>query len=130
MNKRRSQPLVLLEINNRSLPQDVTWSLLDHNWLRALRMASYGFLLYGSGSYVWYQYLDRCMPKQTTQNIIMKVVLNQIILSPSVIAVVFAWNNLWQGKLSELPNKYQKHALPTLLFGNHLTCTSKLVINK
>ncbi|KAF5823529.1 hypothetical protein HanXRQr2_Chr01g0039331 [Helianthus annuus] len=121
-------------------------------------MASYGFLLYGSGSYVWYQYLDRCMPKQTTQNIIMKVkktnfpfyclnkfiqndnnliydfnlqvVLNQIILSPSVIAVVFAWNNLWQGKLSELPNKYQKHALPTLLFGNHLTCTSKLVINK
>ncbi|XP_035831251.1 PXMP2/4 family protein 4-like [Helianthus annuus] len=117
MNKRRSQPLVLLEINNRSLPQDVTWSLLDHNWLRALRMASYGFLLYGSGSYVWYQYLDRCMPKQTTQNIIMKVVLNQIILSPSVIAVVFAWNNLWQGKLSELPNKYQKHALPTLLFG-------------
>ncbi|KAI7731461.1 hypothetical protein M8C21_026885 [Ambrosia artemisiifolia] len=97
--------------------QDVTWSLLDHNWLRALRMASYGFLLYGPGSYVWYQYLDRCMPKQTAQNIIMKVVLNQIILGPSVIAVVFAWNNLWQGKLSELPNKYQKDALPTLLFG-------------
>ncbi|KAM0049151.1 hypothetical protein Hdeb2414_s0008g00282591 [Helianthus debilis subsp. tardiflorus] len=97
--------------------QDVIWSLLDHNWLRALRMASYGFLLYGPGSYVWYQYLDRCMPKQTAQNIIMKVVLNQIILGPSVIAVVFAWNNLWQGKLSELPNKYQKDALPTLLFG-------------
>ncbi|KAI3795647.1 hypothetical protein L1987_38303 [Smallanthus sonchifolius] len=97
--------------------EDVTWNLLDHNWLRALRMASYGFLLYGPGSYVWYQYLDRCMPKQTAQNIIMKVILNQIILGPSVIAVVFAWNNLWQGKLSELPNKYQKDALPTLLFG-------------
>ncbi|KAL8228327.1 hypothetical protein R6Q57_015911 [Mikania cordata] len=97
--------------------EDVTWSLLDHNWLRALRMASYGFLLYGPGSYVWYQYLDHCMPKQTVQNIIMKVVLNQIILGPSVIAVVFAWNNLWQGKLSELPDKYQKDALPTLLFG-------------
>ncbi|KAK9051864.1 hypothetical protein SSX86_028492 [Deinandra increscens subsp. villosa] len=99
-----------------SLP-DVTWSLMDHNWLRALRMASYGFLLYGPGSYVWYQYLDRCMPQQTAQNIIMKVVLNQIILGPSVIAVIFAWNNLWQGKLSELPNKYQKDALRTLLFG-------------
>ncbi|KAK1424100.1 hypothetical protein QVD17_19412 [Tagetes erecta] len=97
--------------------QDATWSLLDHNWLRALRMASYGFLLYGPGSYVWYQYLDRCMPQQTAQNIILKVILNQIILGPAVIAVVFAWNNLWQGKLSELPNKYQKDALPTLLFG-------------
>ncbi|GKD49410.1 protein Mpv17 [Tanacetum coccineum] len=97
--------------------QDVTWSLLDHNWLRALRMASYGFLLYGPGSYVWYQYLDRWMPQQTPQNVLIKVVLNQIILGPSVIAVIFAWNNLWQGKLSELPNKYQKDALRTLLFG-------------
>ncbi|KAJ9562863.1 hypothetical protein OSB04_008023 [Centaurea solstitialis] len=97
--------------------EDVRWVLQDHNWLRALRMTSYGFLLYGPGSYVWYQYLDRCMPKQTAQNILIKVVLNQIVLGPSVIAVVFAWNNLWLGKLSELPNKYQKDALPTLLFG-------------
>ncbi|CAI9280019.1 unnamed protein product [Lactuca saligna] len=97
--------------------EDLTWSLMDHNWLRALRMASYGFLLYGPGSYVWYQYLDRCMPKQTAQNVVIKVVLNQIVLGPCVIAVVFAWNNLWQGKLAELPNKYQKDALKTLLFG-------------
>lgn len=89
----------------------------EHNWLRALRMASYGFLLYGPGSYVWYQYLDRCMPKQTLQNVLTKVLLNQIVLGPCVIAVVFAWNNLWQGKVSELPNKYQKDALPTLFFG-------------
>ncbi|KAK3012651.1 hypothetical protein RJ639_009196 [Escallonia herrerae] len=89
----------------------------DHNWLRALRMASYGFLLYGPGSYAWYQYLDHCMPKQTVGNILMKVILNQIVLGPSVIAVVFAWNNLWQGKLSELPSKYQNDALPTLLLG-------------
>ena len=54
---------------------------------------------------------------------LMQVVLNQIILGPSVIAVVFAWNNLWQGKLSELPNKYQKDALRTLLFGNSSICT-------
>ena len=48
----------------------------------------------------------------------MQVVLNQIVLGPCVIAVVFAWNNLWQGKLAELPDKYQKDALRTLLFGN------------
>ncbi|KAK5775721.1 uncharacterized protein LOC108478237 [Gossypium arboreum] len=89
----------------------------DHDWLRALRMTSYGFLLYGPGSYAWYKYLDHCLPHQTPQNIILKVLLNQIVLGPCVIGVVFAWNNLWLGKLSELPNKYQKDALPTLFYG-------------
>ncbi|XP_031383701.1 protein Mpv17 isoform X1 [Punica granatum] len=89
----------------------------EHDWLRSLRMTSYGFLFYGPGSYLWYQYLDRSMPKQTIQNIMLKVLLNQIVLGPCVIAVVFAWNNLWQGKLSQLPDKYQKDALSTLLFG-------------
>ncbi|KAF5960978.1 hypothetical protein HYC85_002187 [Camellia sinensis] len=79
-------------------------------------MTSYGFLLYGPGSYAWYQFLDHCMPKQTVENLVLKVLLNQIILGPIVIAVVFAWNNLWQGKISELPNKYKKDALPTLFF--------------
>jgi hypothetical protein len=47
--------------------------LLEHDWLRALRIASYGFLLYGPGSHVWYQFLDRCMPKQTFANLSAKV---------------------------------------------------------
>lgn len=46
-----------------------------------------------------------------------QVLLNQIVLGPCVIAVVFAWNNLWQKKLSELPGKYRRDALPTLLYG-------------
>ncbi|KAH1073478.1 hypothetical protein J1N35_025806 [Gossypium stocksii] len=92
-------------------------AISDHDWLRALRMTSYGFLLYGPGSYAWYKYLDHCLPHQTPQNIMLKVLLNQIVLGPSVIGVVFAWNNLWLGKLSELPNKYQKDAVPTLFYG-------------
>ncbi|KAK7263687.1 hypothetical protein RJT34_31281 [Clitoria ternatea] len=97
---------------------DEFWSnLSDHDWLRALRMTSYGFLLYGPGSYAWYQCLDHFLPKPTVQNIILKVLLNQIVLGPCVIAVVFAWNNLWQQKLSELPEKYRSDALPTLLYG-------------
>ncbi|CAL9755308.1 unnamed protein product [Musa acuminata subsp. burmannicoides] len=89
----------------------------NHDWLRALRMASYGFLLYGPGSYAWYQFLDHCMPKPTFVNLSMKVILNQIVLGPCVIAVIFAWNYLWLGKLAELPSKYQNDALPTLLYG-------------
>ncbi|KAI3457109.1 hypothetical protein Pfo_013772 [Paulownia fortunei] len=98
--------------------KDIANALLsEHDWIRALRMTSYGFLLYGPGSYAWYQCLDHCMPKQTVQNLMMKVLLNQVVLGPTVIAVVFAWNNLWQGKLSELPNKYKNDALPTLFTG-------------
>ncbi|GKC75929.1 protein Mpv17 [Tanacetum coccineum] len=109
--------------------QDVTWSLLDHNWLRALKMASYGFLLYGPGSYVWYQYLDRWMPQQTPQNVLIKVKACSV--EPDytwfIIAFIFAWNNLWQGKLSKLPNKYEKDALRTLLFG--ALCDAVLLAN-
>ncbi|KAL3632776.1 hypothetical protein CASFOL_025760 [Castilleja foliolosa] len=98
--------------------KDTASSLLsEHDWIRALRMTSYGFLLYGPGSYAWYQCLDHFMPKQNVRNLVTKVLLNQIVLGPTVIAVIFAWNNLWLGKLSELPKKYQKDALPTLLTG-------------
>ncbi|KMZ64673.1 Protein Mpv17 [Zostera marina] len=98
--------------------KDIMTSVLDsHDWVRALRMVSYGFLLYGPGSYSWYQFLDRSMAATSLTNISIKVLLNQIVLGPCVIAVVFAWNNLWQNKLSELPGKYQKDALPTLVYG-------------
>ena len=125
----------------------------EHGWLRALRMTTYGFLLYGPGTYEWYQFLDRTIPKQTFENLLAKVgitikfslsqiswiifkswkcyslqvILNQIVLGPTVIAVVFAWNNLWQGKLSELPNKYQKDALPALFFGMNLFLACKML---
>ncbi|MQL80997.1 hypothetical protein Taro_013463 [Colocasia esculenta] len=101
--------------NDKAAVSEALWS--NHDWLRALRMASYGFLLYGPGSYAWYQFLDRSLPEQNFVNLSAKVILNQVVLGPSVIAVVFAWNNLWQGKLSQLPEKYRKDALPTLLYG-------------
>ncbi|TVU35227.1 hypothetical protein EJB05_17105, partial [Eragrostis curvula] len=102
------------ESDSKGLIEDI---LLNHDWLRSLRIASYGFLLYGPGSHAWYQFLDKCMPKQTLANLSAKVILNQIALGPCVIAVIFAWNSLWLGKLSELPSKYQNDALPTLLYG-------------
>ncbi|KAK1302725.1 hypothetical protein QJS10_CPB12g00797 [Acorus calamus] len=91
--------------------------LSDHDWVRALRMASYGFLLYGPGSHAWYQFLDHQLPAMTFQNISLKVLLNQVVLGPCVVAIIFAWNNIWLRKLSQLLNKYQKDALPTLLYG-------------
>ncbi|KAH0653783.1 hypothetical protein KY289_031461 [Solanum tuberosum] len=56
-----------------SHPKDMIGAFLsEHDWLRSIRMASYGFLLYGPGTYAWYSYLDRCMPKQSVENVMMK----------------------------------------------------------
>ncbi|XP_028193157.1 protein Mpv17-like [Glycine soja] len=101
-----------------NIEMDDLWRHLSElDWLRARRMTSYGFLLYGPGSYAWYQCLDHFLPKPTVQNLMLKVLLNQIVLGPCVIAVVFAWNNLWLRKLSQLPEKYRRDAFPTLLYG-------------
>lgn len=90
---------------------------IKHDWLRSLRMATYGFFLYGPGSHAWYDLLDRTFAKQSLKNLLVKVTLNQIVLGPCVIAIVFAWNNLWQGKLKEFPNKYREDAFPALVYG-------------
>ncbi|KAJ7565619.1 hypothetical protein O6H91_02G067500 [Diphasiastrum complanatum] len=92
-------------------------SLTNHDWLRAIRMATYGFLLYGPGSQAWYELLDRYFQKKTTLNLSLKVVLNQIILGPCVILVIFAWNSLWQHRIHELPSQYKTLAIPTLVDG-------------
>lgn len=58
------------------MAQDIIRILFsDHDWFRALRMTSYGFLLYGPGCYVWYQYLDQTLPKPTVENLMLKVQL-------------------------------------------------------
>ncbi|GMG98515.1 hypothetical protein Nepgr_000355 [Nepenthes gracilis] len=116
LRNRRKEELSLSDSDNSN--KDAIGTLLSsHDWVRALRMTSYGFLLYGPACYVWYQYLDRCLPQQTVKNLLLKVLLNQIILGPCVIAVAFAWNSLWQRRLSELPRKYQKDFLSTLIYG-------------
>uniref|UniRef100_A0A453FGK1 Uncharacterized protein n=2 Tax=Aegilops tauschii subsp. strangulata TaxID=200361 RepID=A0A453FGK1_AEGTS len=58
------------EPDSKALVPDL---LLNHDWLRGLRIASYGFLLYGPGSYAWYQFLDKSMPKQTLATLSAKV---------------------------------------------------------
>ncbi|KAL6313361.1 hypothetical protein AAG906_001072 [Vitis piasezkii] len=82
-------------------------------------MASYGFLLYGPGSYAWCQYLDRALPEQTVENLLLKVCSVHLLL----LLFFFTWNNIWLGKLSELPNKYQKDlSCPWALYSGTSAC--------
>ncbi len=45
----------------------------NHDWLRAMRMASYGFLIYGPFSQVWYEVLDHLLPAKNLTNLSLKV---------------------------------------------------------
>lgn len=89
----------------------------EYDWIRSLRMTSYGFLIYGPASQVWYEVLDCVFWEKTLKNLSIKVALNQVVLGPFVIAVVFAWNSLWQRKLDKLPALYHDHAVSTLVDG-------------
>lgn len=89
----------------------------NYDWLRALRMTTYGFFIYGPSSQIWYNLLDHMLREKTLRNLTIKVILNQVVLGPYVITVVFAWNSLWQGKLDRLPALYSDRALPTLIDG-------------
>lgn len=102
---------------SRSVGAKVAEEFRHHDWLRALRMATYGFLIYGPASQIWYEFLDSVLWEKTVRNLSIKVALNQVVLGPFVVAVVFAWNSLWQGKVDKLPALYHDHAFPTLVDG-------------
>lgn len=53
--------------------QDLVKLLEQHDAVRALRMASYGFLLYGPFSQLWYQFLERHLPGAAAKNLALKV---------------------------------------------------------
>ncbi|CAI5955070.1 unnamed protein product [Closterium sp. NIES-64] len=89
----------------------------QHDWVRAVRMASYGFLLYGPGCHAWYRWLDRLLPAPTASNFALKVVANQVVVGPSVLLVVFAWNMAWMGRARDIPDKYRRDFFPSLIKG-------------
>ncbi|CAI5486637.1 unnamed protein product [Closterium sp. Naga37s-1] len=89
----------------------------QHDWVRAVRMASYGFLLYGPGCHAWYRRLDRLLPAPTAANFALKVLANQVVVGPTVLLVVFAWNMAWMGKARDIPDKYRRDFFPSLIKG-------------
>eukprot|EP00850_Spirogloea_muscicola_P018819 SM000176S03150 [mRNA] locus=s176:207395:209446:+ [translate_table: standard] len=77
----------------------------QYDFVRAARMGSYGFLLYGPFSQKWYEFLEGV------------VIANQLILGPTVLLMVYGWNFLCMGKLRELPQKYKRDMWPSLVDG-------------
>ncbi|MCO5576282.1 hypothetical protein L7F22_030091 [Adiantum nelumboides] len=47
-------------------------TLEGYDWLRALRMTSYGFFIYGPSSQIWYNFLDHILRDKTLTNLSLK----------------------------------------------------------
>jgi protein Mpv17 len=58
----------------------LSWLLAPHDFVRSLRMLTYGALLYGPGSDWWYKLLDRHLPGMSPFNLVSKIILNQVSL--------------------------------------------------
>eukprot|EP00850_Spirogloea_muscicola_P014463 SM000104S09333 [mRNA] locus=s104:143159:152628:+ [translate_table: standard] len=109
----------------------------QYDFVRAARMGSYGFLLYGPFSQKWYEFLEGVVPGKELGAIskkasgltsmylsaegiylcMLQVVANQLILGPTVLLMVYGWNFLCMGKLRELPQKYKRDMWPSLVDG-------------
>ncbi|KAL6777680.1 CGL67 [Auxenochlorella protothecoides x Auxenochlorella symbiontica] len=87
------------------------------DWPRSVRIASFGFLLYGPYQYWWYGALAKSFPTRSLPHFLSKVAANQLILGPIVVSAIFAWNLGLQGQLSNLPSKLSNDFATTVVNG-------------
>lgn len=91
---------------------------LELDWVRMARMASFGLFFYGPYQYKWYGELDRRWPSSRgLTSFLAKVTLNQVALSPVVLAVVFAWNLGLTGQSNKIEGKIRNDLVPTMING-------------
>jgi hypothetical protein len=104
-------------------------------------MATIGLLINGPSMHVWYGFLHRQIPSQTTGAAITKVALDQAIFGPYVITGIFflkfklicsaffTSNALMQGvPFSEAKDKLKKDFLPTM-YANWTVWPAAMLIN-
>eukprot|EP00240_Pyramimonas_obovata_P014147 CAMPEP_0118933912 /NCGR_PEP_ID=MMETSP1169-20130426/12974_1 /TAXON_ID=36882 /ORGANISM="Pyramimonas obovata, Strain CCMP722" /LENGTH=202 /DNA_ID=CAMNT_0006876743 /DNA_START=113 /DNA_END=718 /DNA_ORIENTATION=+ len=96
--------------------------LLDFK--RFFKMATFGFFYYGPLQGVWYPALDKTFPVDRALPMVknlfpfgMKVTLNQVLLGPMVVPVVFAWTLILEKQTQRIPEKIRKDTWPTLIKG-------------
>jgi len=91
---------------------------------RFFKMATFGFFYYGPLQGLWYPFLNSALPVNNAlsvarkfPNFAGKVLLNQLVLGPAVVSVVFAYTMLLDGKPELIASKISKDMLPTLQTG-------------
>ncbi|RDD42352.1 Protein Mpv17 [Trichoplax sp. H2] len=87
----------------------------DHNIMRTLRMTTIGFCLTGPALVVWYRFLDRIIKPPLKHIPLRKLLCDQTVFSPCILATIFTTASLLEGKnFAQIQRKFQRDYLSAL----------------
>lgn len=73
------------------------------DFLRTMRMASYGLLISGPTLHLWFNFLSKVFPKKDVVNTLKKMFLGQAVYGPIINSVFFSYNAGLQGIIAYVP---------------------------
>ncbi|PKA53652.1 BTB/POZ domain-containing protein [Apostasia shenzhenica] len=99
--------------------QMITLSTFDSlDWIRTLRMGSYGLLISGPSLHLWFNFVSRILPKRDVINTLKKMFLGQAMYGPIMTAVFFSVNAGLKGEsAAEIFARLKRDLIPTLKSG-------------
>lgn len=80
-------------------------------------MGSFGLVFYGPYQHYWYKALESFFPMKNAAHFLTKVTLNQLLLAPVVLGVVFSWNLVLQGQAGDIVPKIKRDLVPSMING-------------
>ncbi|KAJ0973727.1 hypothetical protein J5N97_015692 [Dioscorea zingiberensis] len=88
------------------------------DWIRTIRMASYGILVSGPSLHLWFNFVARIIPKRDMINTLKKLFLGQAVYGPIMTSIFFSANAAAQGETStEIHARLKRDLIPTLKSG-------------
>ncbi|KAK8958887.1 hypothetical protein KSP40_PGU009031 [Platanthera guangdongensis] len=88
------------------------------DWIRTLRMASYGMLFSGPSLHLWFNLTSKLIPKRDVISTFKKVFMGQAIFGPIMTTVFFSLNAALQGETAdEILARLKRDMVPTLING-------------
>ncbi|WVZ90337.1 hypothetical protein U9M48_036646 [Paspalum notatum var. saurae] len=88
------------------------------DFLRTIRMASYGLLISGPTLHIWFNFISKVFPKQDVVNTLKKMFLGQAVYGPIINSVFFSYNAALQGEsVPEIIARLKRDLVPTIKSG-------------
>ncbi|CAL7933618.1 unnamed protein product [Xylocopa violacea] len=84
------------------LDEDNSLQLGTYNWPQIKRFAIYGCFIAGPMLHGWYKWLDSFYKGKTIKTVLLKLMVDQFILTPPLIVIFFTSMSLMEGKLNML----------------------------